>query len=137
MLTNAAQNAVIGAVVIMPGADMPAMTTNQIRMVLKIAAAYGEELGLERAIEILSVVGTGFVLRALARQALDFVPGFGWALKAPSGSRAPIALGQVRHRATSRPERRSGLAVAKDLSSQLGKFDARFPRPHTGALASG
>ena len=54
VLTNAAQNGVIGVVVIMPGADMPAMTANQIRMVLKIGAAYGEELGLDRAIEILS-----------------------------------------------------------------------------------
>jgi len=64
------------------------MTANQIRMVLKIAHAYGEELGLDRAIEILSIVGTGFVLRTLARQALDFVPGFGWAVKGAIDSRA-------------------------------------------------
>src|SRR5215213_2962152 len=38
---NARQNAVVGALPI-PGADMPVMTANQARMVLNIAAAYGE-----------------------------------------------------------------------------------------------
>jgi uncharacterized protein (DUF697 family) len=95
ILANAAQNGVIGAVVILPGADMPAMTANQIRMVLKIAAAYGEEVGFDRAVEILSVVGTAFVFRALARQALDFVPGLGWALKGAVGFSATVALGQA------------------------------------------
>ena len=95
VLANAAQNAVIGAVVIIPGADMPAMTANQIRMVLQIAAAYGEQVGLDRAVEILSVVGAAFVFRALARQALDFVPGFGWALKGAVGFSATVALGEA------------------------------------------
>ena len=91
----ARQNGVIGAVVIIPGADMPAMTVNQIRMVLRIAAAYGEELGLDRALEILSVAGAGLVFRALARQALDFVPGFGWAVKGAIGFSGTVALGSV------------------------------------------
>jgi uncharacterized protein (DUF697 family) len=95
VLMNASQNAVIGAVVIIPGADMPAMTANQIRMVLKIAAGYGEEIGLDRALELLSVVGTAFVFRALARQALDFVPGFGWALKGAVGFSGTVALGEA------------------------------------------
>ncbi|MEI6450911.1 MAG: hypothetical protein WCP98_13355 [Actinomycetes bacterium] len=95
VLANAAQNAVIGAVVIIPGADMPAMTANQVRMVLQIAAAHGEEIGLDRALEILSIVGTAFVFRALARQALDFVPGFGWALKGAVGFSGTVALGEA------------------------------------------
>ena len=95
VLANASQNAVIGAFVIIPGADMPAMTANQVRMVLKIAAVYGEEVGLDRALEILSVVGTAFVFRALARQALDFVPGFGWALKGAVGFSGTVALGEA------------------------------------------
>lgn len=95
VLAGAQQNAVIGAVIFIPGADMPAMTANQIRMVLRIASAYGEELGLERALEILSVVGTGLVLRTLARQALDFVPGFGWAVKGAVGFSGTVALGSA------------------------------------------
>ena len=90
-----ARTRVIGAVIIIPGADMPAMTVNQIRMVLRIASAYGEELGLDRALEILSVVGTGLVFRTLARQALDFVPGFGWAVKGAVGFSGTVALGSA------------------------------------------
>lgn len=95
ILANARQNGVIGAVVIIPGADMPAMTANQIRMVLQIAAAYGEEIGFDRALEILTVVGSGFAFRALARQALAFVPGFGWAVKGAVGMSATLALGRA------------------------------------------
>lgn len=95
VLEGARQNAVIGAVVIVPGADMPAMTLNQVRMVLKIASAYGEDLNLDRALEILSIVGVGLVFRTLARQALDFVPGFGWAVKGAVGFSGTVALGSA------------------------------------------
>ncbi len=95
VLGAARQNAVIGAVIFIPGADMPAMTVNQVRMVLRIAAAYDEELGVARAIEILSVVGAGFAFRTLARQALDVVPGFGWALKGAVGFSGTVALGRA------------------------------------------
>ena len=95
ILANAKQNGIIGVVVIIPGADMPAMTANQVRMVLQIAAAYGEEIGSDRALEILSVVGSAFAFRALARQALVFVPGFGWVLKGAIGFSATLALGRA------------------------------------------
>jgi len=95
VLAAARQNGVIGVVVIVPGADMPAMTLNQIRMVLRIATVYGEELGLDRALEILSVAGAGLMFRTLARQALDFVPGFGWAVKGAVGFSGTVALGSA------------------------------------------
>jgi uncharacterized protein (DUF697 family) len=94
---TATQNAVIGVVFILPGADMPVMTLNEAKMILQIAAAYGEEVGVERAIELLGVVGGGYGLRTLARQALDFVPGPGWIIKgavAYSGTRAMGAAAQ-------------------------------------------
>jgi uncharacterized protein (DUF697 family) len=128
VLTNAAQNGVIGVVVIIPGADMPAMTANQIRMVLKIAHSYGEELGLDRALEILSIVGTGFVLRTLARQALDFVPGFGWAVKGAVGFSGTIALGQA---AIAYFEAGAPLRVSRmqRINRQLEKVTSRLPGP--------
>lgn len=135
VITNAAQNGVIGAVVIIPGADMPAMTANQIRMVLKIAHAYGEELGLDRALEILSVVGTGFVLRTLARQALDFVPGFGWAVKAAVGFSGTVALGEA---AIAYFEAGAPLRVSRmqRINRQVEKLTSRIPGP-LRRLASG
>ena len=85
------QNAVVGALFFLPGADMPVMTLNEAKMVLNIAAAHGEKVSTERALELLGVVGAGFGLRALARQALDLLPGPGWVVKggvAYSGTRA-------------------------------------------------
>ncbi len=136
ILANAAQNAAIGAVIIIPGADMPAMTVNQVRMILKIAHAYGEELGLDRALEILTVVGTGFVLRALARQALDFVPGFGWALKGAVGFSGTVAMGQA---AIAYFEAGAPLRVSRmqRISSQLDRVRSRLPASVVQGLGGG
>jgi uncharacterized protein (DUF697 family) len=135
VLTNAAQNGVIGVVVIIPGADMPAMTANQIRMVLKIAHAYGEDLSIDRALEIVSVVGAAFVLRTLARQALDFVPGFGWAVKGAVGFSGTIALGQA---AIAYFENGAPLRVSRmqRVNRQVEKLSSRLPGP-LKRLASG
>ena len=128
VITNAAQNGVIGVVVIIPGADMPAMTANQIRMVLKIAHAYGEELNIDRAVEILSIVGAGFVLRTLARQALDFVPGFGWAVKGAVGFSGTVALGQaaIAYFESGAPLR---LSRMQRINRQVEKLTSRLPGP--------
>jgi uncharacterized protein (DUF697 family) len=87
----ARQNGILGAAIFIPGADLPALTLNQIRMVFRIAAAYGEQIDRDRALEILAVVGAGLGFRAVAREALGFIPGVGWAIKggiAYAGTRA-------------------------------------------------
>lgn len=91
---NARQNAVVGALPI-PGADMPAITANQGRMVLGIAAVYGEEISLERARELLGVLAYGFGLRALARQVVKLVPVGGWAASAAIGYAGTLAMGRA------------------------------------------
>ena len=90
---TAVQNAAIGMVVVSPGADMPVMTLNQAKMVLQIAAAYGQDLGRERAIELIGVVGGGFACRAVARQLAAMVPSFGWLVKGGVGFTGTIAMG--------------------------------------------
>lgn len=90
---TAVQNAGIGMVSLIPGADMPVMTLNQAKMVLQIAAAYGQELGRERALELLAVVGGGFACRAVARQLVGAVPAFGWAIKGAIGFTGTMAMG--------------------------------------------
>ena len=91
---NARQNAVIGLLPV-PGADMPAITANQGRMVLGIAAAYGEELSFERARELAGVLAAGFGLRALARQVLKLVPIGGWVAAAAVGYAGTLAMGRA------------------------------------------
>jgi uncharacterized protein (DUF697 family) len=92
---TAYENAAVGALVLIPGADMPVMTLNQIRMVLRIAAAYGNDVEPQRAPEIVAVVGAGLGLRAVAQQGLKFVPAAGWALKGAVGFAGTLALGRA------------------------------------------
>lgn len=108
------QNAVVGAVFILPGTDMPLMTLNQIKMVLALAAIYGEEISKERAIELAGVVGLGFAFRTAARQVIDLVPGTGWALKGAIGYSGTLAMGEGAQRyfqegAPATPSRLKGL----------------------------
>lgn len=91
---NARQNAVIGALPI-PGADMPAIAANQGRMILGIAAAYGEEISLERARELLGVLAAGFGFRALSRQVLKLVPVGGWAASGAIAYAGTLAMGRA------------------------------------------
>jgi uncharacterized protein (DUF697 family) len=89
------QNAGVGFVLFIPGADMPVMTLNQAKMLLQIAAAYGQPMNAERAKELAVLVGGGFVCRSVARQAVAFVPALGWAVKAAIGYTGTFAMGQA------------------------------------------
>lgn len=91
----AKKNAIIAAAVFVPGVDLPVLTLNQARLVLRIALAYGQELDKERALELLGVVGAGFVLRTLARELLDLVPVAGWAVKGAVAYAGTKAVGEA------------------------------------------
>jgi len=93
--TTAWQNALIGTVTPIPGADMPIMTANQIKMLMQVAAAYGQPLGVERVKELAAVVAGGYVMRAIARQALVAVPVLGWAIKGGIGYSGTLAMGRA------------------------------------------
>lgn len=87
------QNGVVGGVVFIPGADMPIMTLNQIKMVLQIAATYGEPMNVARVKELALAVAGAFVSRTIARELVGVVPGIGWAIKAGIGYGATYAMG--------------------------------------------
>jgi len=89
------KNAIIAAAVFIPGVDMPVLTLNQARLVLRIALAYGQEIDKERAVELLGVVGLGFGLRTVARELLDLVPVAGWALKGAVAYAGTKAIGEA------------------------------------------
>ncbi len=90
---TAGQNGLIGLAFFMPGADMPAMTLNQAKMVLSIASIHGEAIDRERAVELAGIVGIGFGLRALARYLMRSTSGIGWLVKAGTGYAATVAIG--------------------------------------------
>lgn len=87
------QNAAVGLVPFIPGADLPIMTLNQAKMVLEIAAAYGEAMGLDRAKEIIAVVGNAFFWRTVARELTEFVPVLGWLVRPAIGYTGTTAIG--------------------------------------------
>ncbi len=93
ILSTSLQNAGVGLVFLIPGADLPVMTLNQAKMLLMIAAAYGEELGPSRVKELAAVVAGGFACRAVARQLAGAVPALGWAVKAAVGYGGTAAMG--------------------------------------------
>jgi uncharacterized protein (DUF697 family) len=84
------QNGVLGIAIY-----FPVLTLNQIRMVLRIATAYGQELDRERAFEVLSVVAAGLGFRTVARHVVGLVPGLGWAVKGGVAYGATIAIGEA------------------------------------------
>ena len=89
------QNAGVGVVVFIPGADMPIMTLNQAKMLLQIAAAYGQPLSAERIKELAAVVGGAFLFRNIARTAVGVVPVLGWAIKGAVGFAGTEAMGHA------------------------------------------
>lgn len=91
---TAKQNGVVGVIPI-PGADMPLMTANQVKMVLRMAAMFDMPLGVDRARELLAVVGGGFGLRTAARQIAKFIPGPGWLLGGAIGYSGTLAMGKA------------------------------------------
>lgn len=91
---TAKQNGVIGVIPI-PGADMPLMTANQIKMILRMAAMFDMPLGIERARELLAVLGGAFGLRTAARQIVKVVPGPGWLFGGAIGYSGTIAMGKA------------------------------------------
>lgn len=89
------RNALISAAIFIPGVDMPVLTINQVRLVLRIALAYGQDVDRQRAAELLGVVGAGFGFRTIARELLDLVPVAGWAVKGGVAYAGTKAIGEA------------------------------------------
>ena len=93
------QNGLVGAAVFLPGVDLPVLTLNQLRLVLRIAAAHGQEVGPTRLPEALGVLGAGLGFRGVARSLAGLVPGVGWAVKGGVAYGGTRALGEAAVRA--------------------------------------
>lgn len=92
---TAVENAGIGLVPFLPGADFPLMTINQAKMMLQIAAAYGEPMDAGRAREVLGTVVGALACRSAARSLAGCVPGLGWAVRALVGYAGTQAIGRA------------------------------------------
>jgi uncharacterized protein (DUF697 family) len=91
----ARKNALLAAAIFIPGADFPVLTLNQLRLVLRIAAAHGQEIDAQRAPEVIAVIGGGLGFRALAHQLVGVVPVAGWAVQGAVAYGGTKALGEA------------------------------------------
>jgi uncharacterized protein (DUF697 family) len=92
------QNAFIGAAVFVPGADFAVLTLNQLRLVLRLAAAHGVEIDQQRLPEVLATIGAGLGFRVAARRLLRAIPLPGWAVKGGVAYVGTRALGEAAQR---------------------------------------
>jgi len=94
--TFARKNGIVAAAVFVPGADLPVLARNQVRMLLRLDQAYGLELDpRSRAPEVLAVLAAGLGLRSVARELLDLVPVAGWAVKGAVAYAGTRTLGEA------------------------------------------
>ncbi len=89
------KNGVLAVAIFVPGADFPVLTLNQIRLVLRIAAAHGVEVDQQRLPEVLATVAAGLGFRAVARQVLGAIPVAGWLVKGGIAYGGTRALGEA------------------------------------------
>jgi uncharacterized protein (DUF697 family) len=93
--TFARRSGILAASAWRPGADLPVLLLNELRLVLRLAQAY-DAVGLpERLPEITATLATGFGLRALGRRLLDLAPGPGWMLRGGVAYGGTRALGEA------------------------------------------
>ena len=116
------KNAIISAAVFIPGVDMPVLTVNQIRMVLRICTAYGLTVDAQRVPELVATIGAGFGFRAVARELLAFIPILGWAVKGAVAYAGTRALGEAAIRYC---EARTATAAAAGFSFRFFVLIAR------------
>lgn len=92
----ARKNGIVAAAVWIPGADLPLLTLNEVRLLLRLAQAHGIAGDVrDRLPEVAATIGVGFGLRALARELLDVIPGAGWVLKGAIAYGGTRALGEA------------------------------------------
>ena len=87
-------NAIIAAEPI-PGLDIPLLLASQVRLVLRIAALYGETLSVRHAQELLTTMAGGVALRYLGGALAKIVPGPGWLVSAAVNGLGTWAMGQA------------------------------------------
>jgi uncharacterized protein (DUF697 family) len=92
------KNGIVAVAIFVPGADFPVLTLNQIRLVLRLGAAYGVEIDQQRLPEVLATVAAGFGFRAVARQVLGAIPVAGWLVKGGVAYAGTRALGETAQR---------------------------------------
>jgi uncharacterized protein (DUF697 family) len=93
--TAARRAATVGAVAVLPGADLPAISLIQVRLVAQLAAVHDRPLDSRRVPELVGVLASAFGWRAVARRALATIPVAGFALRGGVAYSATRTVGEA------------------------------------------
>jgi uncharacterized protein (DUF697 family) len=91
----ARQSGAIGVVVVIPKADMPAITLIQVRLVAQLAALHGRPLDARRGLEVAGILASAFGWRAVARRGVQTMPVAGFAVRGGVAYTATLAVGEA------------------------------------------
>jgi uncharacterized protein (DUF697 family) len=90
------KNGMLAAAGWTPGSDLPYLALNELRLVLRLAQAYGAADDVrDRLPELAATLGAAFGLRALARELLDVFPSGGRPLRTAFAYAGTRALGEA------------------------------------------
>jgi small GTP-binding protein len=78
-----------------PVIDLPLLVGHQLRMVLRIAAIYGESFSVRHARELIGTIAGGVGMRFVGEQAAKLLPGPGWLISAGFASGGTFAIGKA------------------------------------------
>jgi small GTP-binding protein len=109
-----------------PLVDIPILLGNQIRLVLRIAALYGEPMDARHARELVTTLISGLALRYLAEEAAKLVPFGGDVVAGAIAAAGTWAIGQV---AIEYFEGGKQLS-SKQLSTALNRYYRRYREEH-------
>ena len=78
----ALKNAAVGFSPLIPGADLPAITINQLQLISKIAFVYNSDISASRLYDLAFLLANAFYSRSVARKLVGAVPAISWVSKA-------------------------------------------------------
>jgi small GTP-binding protein len=78
-----------------PGLDIPLLLASHIRMVLRIASAYGHSMDVSHARELLTAMAGSLLSRYLSMQLVKLVPVLGWGVSAVLSGLTTWGMGQA------------------------------------------
>lgn len=78
-----------------PGLDIPLLLISQTRLILRIAAAYGQPMTVSHARELLTTMAGSLLSRYLGMQLAKLVPGLGWLVSAALSAITTWGMGQA------------------------------------------
>ena len=112
-----------------PLIDIPILLSNQVRMLLRIAAVYGEPMSVQHVRELVVTVAGGLALRYLAEEAAKAMPFGGDLVSGAIAAAGTWAIGQVGIEYFENSKQLSGRQINEMFSRYYRRYREDNPRP--------